>query len=150
LCVEESVHMLFNETNPLVENDASDEEYEPGLTSRDLLLTKNSMPEKCKSPKGEPSPGANTLEGGQGLNQLGGSTAEPNLEQNRLNSPRTGLETDSSIGLETGSRTGPESISSSIPARVESGSVDPLTPRPWKHQSSHPLDQILSNITTGV
>ena len=29
-------------------------------------------------------------------------------------------------------------------------SVDPLTPRPWKHQSSHPLDQILSDLNTGV
>jgi len=29
-------------------------------------------------------------------------------------------------------------------------SMDPLTPRPWKHQSSHPLDQILSDINTGV
>jgi len=25
-----------------------------------------------------------------------------------------------------------------------------VNPRPWKHQSSHPLDQILSNINTGV
>ena len=29
-------------------------------------------------------------------------------------------------------------------------SVNPFTPRPWKHQSSHPLDQILSDIDTGV
>ena len=29
-------------------------------------------------------------------------------------------------------------------------SVDPLTPRSWKHQSSHPLDQNLSNLNTGV
>lgn len=29
-------------------------------------------------------------------------------------------------------------------------SVNPFTPRPWKHQSSHPLDQIMSNIDTGV
>ena len=29
-------------------------------------------------------------------------------------------------------------------------SVDPLTPRPWKHQSSHPLNQILSDLNTGV
>jgi len=29
-------------------------------------------------------------------------------------------------------------------------SVDPLTPRPWKHQSSHPLDQILSDLNTRV
>jgi len=29
-------------------------------------------------------------------------------------------------------------------------SVDPFIGRPWKHQSSHPLDQIMSNINTGV
>jgi len=28
--------------------------------------------------------------------------------------------------------------------------VDPLTPRPWKHQSSHRLDQIYFDINTGV
>jgi len=52
--------------------------------------------------------------------------------------------------VEIGSRTGPELISPSIPARVESVSVDLITPQPWKHQSSHALDQILSNINTGV
>jgi len=39
LCVEESVHMLFDETNSLVKNDAQDEEYKLCLTRRDLLLT---------------------------------------------------------------------------------------------------------------
>jgi len=29
-------------------------------------------------------------------------------------------------------------------------SVNPFTLRPWKHQSSHPLDQIMSDINTGV
>ena len=28
--------------------------------------------------------------------------------------------------------------------------MTPLTPRAWKHQSSHPLDLIISNINTGV
>ena len=28
--------------------------------------------------------------------------------------------------------------------------VDPINPRSWKHHSSHPLDQILSDINTGV
>jgi len=32
LCVAESVHVLFDETNSLVENNAQDEEYELGLT----------------------------------------------------------------------------------------------------------------------
>jgi len=28
--------------------------------------------------------------------------------------------------------------------------VDSSAPRPWKHQNSHPLDQILSDLNTGV
>jgi len=40
------------------------------------------MHEKGKSFKGEPSPGADILEGGQGLNQSGGTIVEPDLEQN--------------------------------------------------------------------
>jgi len=62
------------------------------------------------------------------------------LEQNQPNT----LETSS----KTGSKTVPDPVSPSIQARVESVSVDPLTPRPWKHQSSHP--QILSDLNTGV
>ena len=62
------MHMLFDETNSSVENDAQDEEYKLGLVRRGLLLTQNSMHEKGKSPEGEPSPGDDILEGGQGLN----------------------------------------------------------------------------------
>ena len=45
------------------------------------------MHEKGKSTEGEASHGANTLEDGQGLNQIGGSIAEPSLEQNQSSSP---------------------------------------------------------------
>jgi len=115
-----------------------------------LLLTQNSIHEKVKSPEGEPRIGANTLEDAQGLNQTGGSVAKLNLEQNQPNSPKTGFRTSFRTGSGTSSRTVSEPISPSIPARVKSVSVDPLTPRPRKHQSSHPLDQILSDINTGV
>jgi len=40
------------------------------------------MHKKGKSPRGEPSPRADNVEGGQGLNQSGGSIAEPISEQN--------------------------------------------------------------------
>jgi len=50
LCVEESVHVLFDKTNSLFESDAQDEEYELGVARRDLLLTQNSIYEKGKSP----------------------------------------------------------------------------------------------------
>ena len=88
------------------------------------------------------------------MEQTGGSIAEPCLEQNQSNIPetgsRTGMGTSSQVNTGTGSRPVSEPVSPSIQARVESISVDPLTPRPWKHQSSHPLDQILSDLNTGV
>ena len=87
LCVEDSVHVLLDETNSLFENDAHDEEYELGLVRRDLLLTQNSMLDKGKSLEGDPSPRADTLEGAQGVNQLGGSSVEPNIEQNQPTKP---------------------------------------------------------------
>ena len=77
-------------------------------------------------------PGAVSVESGQGLNQTGGSTAEHSLKQNQPNTPETGFRIGLGIGFSTGigigSRTVPEPVSPSIQARVESVSVDPLTP----------------------
>jgi len=50
LCVEVSVHVLFDETNSLVESDAQDEEYKLGFARRDLLHTQNFTHETGKSP----------------------------------------------------------------------------------------------------
>ena len=47
LCVEESVHVLFDESNSLVENDAQDEDVELGLAKKYLLLTH----EECRNPQ---------------------------------------------------------------------------------------------------
>ena len=47
LCVEESVHVLFDEFNSLSENDIQDEDFELGLTKKDCLTNQ----EKCKNPK---------------------------------------------------------------------------------------------------
>ena len=69
---------------------------------------------------------------GQGLNQTGGSIAKPSLEQNQPNTPETGSRIGSETGFRSGSGTGSETdsepVSPSIQARVESVSVDPLTP----------------------
>jgi len=116
------VHVLFDKFNSLVENDAQDEEYELGLARKDLLL----MREEGKCPEDGSSPGGDLLEGGQGLNQTGESVAEPSLEQNQPNSPRTSSRTRS----ETSFRTVSKPISPSIPTRIESVSADLLTPRP--------------------
>ena len=120
LCVEESVHVLFDETNSLVEDDAQETGFELGLTRKDLLPGH----EKGKSTEDGSGSGAVPLEDGQGLNQIGGSTAEPGLDQNQPNSSRTSLETSARIG----SGTVPEPTSPSVPTRIESVSVDPLTP----------------------
>jgi len=107
-----------------------------------------------KYPEEGSGPGAISVESGQGLNQTGGSTIEPSLEQNQPITPETGFRTGSRTGSITGSgigfRIAPEPVSPSIQARVKSVSVDPLPPRPSKHQSLHPLDQILSDLNTGV
>jgi len=78
LCVEKSVHVLFDETNSLIENDVQDEEFELGLAREDLLL----IHEKAKSPMNRLGPGAVSSKGGQSLNQSERSTVEPSLEQN--------------------------------------------------------------------
>jgi len=39
LCVEESVHVLFNESNSLIKNDAQDEHFKLGLVKKDFLPT---------------------------------------------------------------------------------------------------------------
>jgi len=68
LCVEESVHVLFDKTNSLDENDAHDEEFELGLARKHMLL----MYEKGECLEDGLGPRANLLEGGQGLKQTGG------------------------------------------------------------------------------
>jgi len=75
LCVKESVHVLFDETNSLVEIDAQDD-FELGLTKKNLLLKH----EEGKYLKKGSGPGVVSKESGQGLNQTRGSTAEPSLE----------------------------------------------------------------------
>ena len=90
------MHVLFDETNFLIENDAQDEEFELGFARKDLLL----IHEKGKFPENGSGPRAVPSEDGQGLNQSGGSTAEPSLEQNQTNFFRT----DSGIGCRTGQK----------------------------------------------
>ena len=52
-CVEESVHVLFDETNSVVEIDAQDDDFELGLAKKDLLLTQ----EEGKNPEEGSGPG---------------------------------------------------------------------------------------------
>ena len=78
LCVEEGVHVQFDESNSLIENDAHDEDFELGLTKKDCLPN---YEEGKNHPKGSRS-GLVSKEEGQDDKQSGGATAEPCLEQN--------------------------------------------------------------------
>jgi len=64
LCVEESVDVLFDETNSLVEINAQDDDFELGLAKKNLLLTHK----EGKYPDDGSGPGPISLESGQGLN----------------------------------------------------------------------------------
>jgi len=123
LCVEESVHVFFNETNSLVEIDALDDDFQLGLAQKNLLLTH----EEGKYPGEGSGSGAVSMKSGQALNQIGGSTPESSLEQNQPNT-LTGSRISLRRGSRIGSRTVSELVSPSIQARVESVSVDPITP----------------------
>jgi len=78
LCVEKSVHVLFDETNFVIEHDTQDEEFELGLMRKDFSLTQSSMVDNGKTPEGEPRPESGNVEGEQGAHQSGGSNAGPN------------------------------------------------------------------------
>jgi len=69
LYVEESVHVLFDKTNSLIEHDTQDEEFDLGLVRKDFSLTHSSMADNFKAPKGEPSPESGNVEGEQGAHQ---------------------------------------------------------------------------------
>ena len=73
------MHVLFDESNSLVENDAQDEDFELGLAKKDLLPTHE---EGKDSPKGSGT-GLVSKEEGQGDKQTEGTAAEPCLEQTR-------------------------------------------------------------------
>ena len=69
LCVEKSVHVLIDEPNSLIENDAWDKEFELDLTRKDLVLMHEG---KCSKKGLEPEPAS--MEGWQGYRQTGGNS----------------------------------------------------------------------------
>jgi len=108
LCVEESVHVLFDESNSLVENDAHDEDFKLGLAKKDLLSTH----EENKNSQEGSGTGPVSKEGEQGDKQAGRTAAEPCLEQNKANKSETGsrtvLQTSPGTSSDTGARIAPE------------------------------------------
>jgi len=150
LCVEESLHVLFDKSNSLVEDDAQDEDFQLGLAKKDSLPI---LEEGKDYPEGSGT-GPISKEERQGDKQAGGIVVEPCLEQNKENksetSSKTDLQTGVGISSKIGARTAPEQCSPESQAREESVAMDAPAPRAWQHYRSHPLDQILTNLTSGV
>jgi len=142
LCIEESVHVLFDESNSLSENDAQDEDFELGLAKKDFLSTHEEGKNSQEGSGTRPVSKAKR----QGSKQTGGTSAEPCLEQKSTNSPE--------IGSRTGTKTGPGTVSEpgspNNQAEYDNVIEDRPVPRTWKHQKSHPLDQILTDLNSGV
>jgi len=76
LCVEESVHVLFDESNSLIENDVQDEDFELGLTKKDCSPNQ----EKGKNPQEGSGTGPDSNPDQQVSEQTGGISAEPYLQ----------------------------------------------------------------------
>ena len=75
LCVEESVHVLFDEFNSLSENDVQDGDCELGLTKKDYLPNQ----EKGKNLHEGSGTGPDSNADRQVSKQTGGTSAEPYL-----------------------------------------------------------------------
>jgi len=93
----------------------------------------------------EPLTEVNGKESGQEVDQSGGSLADLDIDRNQPTQSQTSL-TD----LGTGFRPDSTPVLANSQKRAKSGSMDPFTSQLWKHQSSHLLDQIISDINTGV
>ena len=70
--------------------------------------------------------------------QTGGSSVEPCLEQKTTDNPETGARTE----------TGPRTVSE--PGSPNNQAENRPVSRSWKHQESHPLDQILTDLNSRV
>ena len=133
LCVEESVHVLFDETNSLIKHDTQDEEFELGLMRKDFLLIQSSRGDNGEAPESEPNSKSDKVKGEQGAHQSGRSNAEPNLvrsQSTQLDPFQTDLGVGSRTELIIGSITDPELVLPHIQERLKSVSVDSIIPRP--------------------
>ena len=95
------MHVLFDESNSLVENDAQDEDVKLGLAKKYLLLTH----EEGKNPQEGSGPEPGSKKEGQGSEQTGGTSTEPCLDRKlqtvQKQAPETGPRTISEPGSPT-------------------------------------------------
>jgi len=136
LCVEESVHVLFDESNSLSEKDVQDEDFELGLCKKDCLT--NQEQGKNFQERSGTGPDSNTDQ--QASDQIEGTPAEPCLQQRSIDIPES--------GARTGTETGPVPVSE--PGSPHDQAAERPVLRTRKHKKSHPLDQILTDLNSGV
>jgi len=102
LCVEESVHALFDEYNSLLKNSAQDEDFELGLTKKDCLQNH----EEGKNPQEGSSTRLDSKAEKQSSQQTGRTSTAPCLEQKTTDHLESGARTDTETGPVTVSEPG--------------------------------------------
>lgn len=125
LCIEESAHVIFDESNVLHESDLQEEEFDLELTRKEGIAERET-----------------------GSNNQNGTCTETILVQPMQELTEAGgIKTSENFGTISAPVPSPE------PNRSRNISVDLMQPsnfKPWKHQSSNPIDQIISDINKGV
>jgi len=136
LCVEESGHVLFDKSNSLSENDVQDEDFELGLTKKDCLQNHG----EAENPQDGSGIGPDSKPETQAFEQIRETSAEPCLEQKTADNSESGARTGTEIGPVTVSKSG----------SPDNQAEDRPISRSWKHQKSHPLDQIVTDLNSEV
>ena len=131
------MHVLFDESNSLIE-DAQDDDFELGLARKVFLPTQ----EESKNFQEGSGTGPDSNADQQASDQTGRTSAEPCLQQRTTENPESGAR----IGTET--ETGPVTVFG--PGSPYNQAEDRPVFRTWKYQKSHPLDQILTDLNSGV
>ena len=113
-----------------------DEDFELGLTKKDCLPNQ----ENGKDPQEGSCTGPDSNADQQVSEQTGGTPAEPCLQQRTTENPESGART----------RTKTYPVTVSELGSPHNQAEDRPVLRTWKHQKSHPLDQILTDLNFGV
>ncbi|XP_021734165.1 uncharacterized protein LOC110700891 [Chenopodium quinoa] len=127
MCVDESVHIIFDETDYVIDVQDDDDDFEIGLVRRhdpDEESTA-SMKQQDKNPTAE--------------NQTATKTEVPQEEHLEPDNPES--ENPKPLNQET-------EDNGAEPERLYP--IKDFTPKRWKHQKSHPMDMIMSDITKGT
>ncbi|XP_021741922.1 uncharacterized protein LOC110708121 [Chenopodium quinoa] len=134
MCVEESVHVIFDETNPLpCTQEHEDYDFEIGLVSsqeqEEDAIIPNKQPTRVNENHENPEKELDIL------------TEVPSTEQPQIEEPAEEPITQEEITEEEA--TGSENKNSRV-------TIQTFQPKPWKHQKSHPLDKIISDLCKGT